>query len=116
MDLFFPEDHLQRMSPEETRILSLAVQPYPDQQRLRVEVEMTPFTKRPHLDFVISDPAGAELASATIVEPLTWKLEFTMHLRSAGENTLTLEARLYYPDGPSAAPEARTFHLGQTAE
>ena len=55
MDFFFPEDQLQRMTPEETRITSLTAQPYPDGYRLRVNIEMTPFQKRPHLEVLLND-------------------------------------------------------------
>src|SRR3990172_10780695 len=105
MDIFFPEDHLQRTVPEDTRILALRAAAYPDGTRVRVEVETTDFQKRPYLEFVLTNGSGEEVASVAIVEPLTWKLEFTMHLRGGARNPHTLQARLYYPDGPAAAPE-----------
>ena len=107
MDFFFPEDQLQRMTPEETRITSLTAEPYPDGYRLRVNIEMTPFQKRPHLEVVLSDANHDEVASSSIVEPLSWKIEFTMHIRGELNNPYTLEAKLFYPDGPAA--ESKTF-------
>lgn len=109
MDFFFPEDQLQRMTPEETRITSLIVQPYPDGYRLHVNIEMTPFQKRPHLEVILIDAEGDEVASTTIVEPLTWKLEFTMHIRGELKNPYTVEARLFYPDGPNS--DRQTFQF-----
>ena len=97
------------MVPEETRITSLTAQPYSDGYRLRVNIEMTPFQKRPHLEVELTDADGEEVASSSIVEPLSWKIEFTMHIRGELRNPYTLEARLFYPDGPSA--EARTFQF-----
>ena len=111
MDFFLPEDHLQRAVPEETRITALNAQPYPDGYRLRVNIEMTPFQQRPHLEVVLSDSSGGEVASSSIVEPLTWKLEFTMHIRGELNNPYTLEARLFYPDGPAAEPRMFTFDV-----
>lgn len=111
MDFFLPEDQLQRMTPEETRITSLTAQPYPDGYRLRVNIEMTPFQKRPHLEVMLSDANGDEVASSSIVEPLTWKIEFTMHIRGELVNPYTLEANLFYPDGPSAAPQKFQFSV-----
>lgn len=107
MDMFFPEDHLQRATPEETRITSLTAEPYPDGYRLRVNIEITPFQKRPHLEVLLSDADGDEIASTSIIEPLSWKMEFTMHIRGELKNPYTLEAKLFYPDGP--ASELQTF-------
>lgn len=107
MDFFFPEDHLQRMTPEETKITGLTAVPYPDGYRLRVNIEITPFQKRPHLEVLLTDADGGEIGSTSIIEPMSWKLEFTMHIRGELNNPYTLEAKLFYPDGPS--PEAETF-------
>ena len=111
MDFFLPEDHLQRATPEETRITSLTAEPHPDGYRLRVNIEMTPFQERPHLEVVLSDVNGYEVASSTIVEPLGWKIEFTMHIRGELNNPYTLQATLFYPDGPTAEPQAFTFEV-----
>lgn len=112
MDFFFAEDNLNRMTPEETRITSLSAEPYPDGYRLRVNMQITPFQKRPHIEVTLKDANGAEVASASIVEPMGWKLEFTMHIRAEElKNPYTLEAKLYYPDGPSAEPQTFSFDV-----
>ena len=111
MDFFFPEDNLNRMTPEETHITSLSAKPYPDGYRLHVNIEMTPFQKRPHLEVLLNDNDGNEIASTTIVEPLNWKIEFTMHIRGELNNPYTLNAKLYYPDGPSTEPQTYTFDV-----
>lgn len=111
MDFFLPEDHLQRATPEETRITSLTADPYPDGYRLRVNIEMTPFQQRPHLEVVLKDADDEEIASSSIVEPLGWKIEFTMHIRGELNNPYTLEAKLIYPDGPVSEAQAYTFEV-----
>jgi hypothetical protein len=111
MDFFLPEDHLQRATPEETRITSLTAEPYPDGYRLRVDIEMTPFQRRPHLEVVLNDANDEEVASTSIVEPMGWKIEFTMHIRGELNNPYTLEARLFYPDGPTTESESFTFDV-----
>ena len=113
MEFFFPEDHLHRTAPEETRILSLTAEPYGDGERVRVNIEISPFEKRPHLEFVLTDSENKEISSASFVEPMTWKLEFTMHVRTKpADGPLDLAARLYYPDGPEAEPAMIRIELG----
>jgi hypothetical protein len=116
MDFFFPEDDLNRLVPEETRITSLTAEPYPDGERVRVNIEMTPFQKRPHLEVTITGAGGEEVATASIVEPMGWKLEFTMHLRGSQDSPFKIEARLYYPDGPQPAPVIATFDAKAAGE
>jgi hypothetical protein len=112
MDFFLPEDNLTRAVPEETRILSLNAQTYPDGRRLRVNIEVTPFQKRPYIEVILNNADGDEVASTSIVEPLSWKLEFTMHVKGVVKNPYTLHARLYYPEnGPSQEPQMLTFDV-----
>ena len=111
MDFFLPEDHLQRAVPEETRITSLTATPYPDGYRLRVNIEITPFQQRPHLEVVLNDANNEEIASTSIIEPLGWKIEFTMHIRGELNNPYTLEASLFYHDGPAAETQTFTFDV-----
>ena len=111
MEFFFPEDNLDRMTPEETRIISIKAEPYPDGLRLHVNIEMTPFQKRPHLEITLTNGNGDEVASTNFVEPMSWKIEFTMHLRGELANPYTLDAKLYYPDGPSKEPQTFTFDV-----
>lgn len=111
MEFFFPEDNLSRAVPEETKINSLSAQAYPDGRRLRVNIEVTPFQKRPYIEVLLNDSDGIEVASTNIVEPMSWKLEFTMHIRGDLSNPYTLNARLYYPDGPSTEPFIYSFDV-----
>ena len=111
MDFFFPEDNLARAVPEETKIISIAVETYPDGRRLRVNFEVTPFQKRPYIEVTIYNANGDEIASTSIVEPLSWKLELTMHVRGEILNPYRLNARLYYPDGPSNEPQVYSFDV-----
>ena len=99
-----------RLPPEETRILGLEAKPYPDAKRVRINLETTPFLVRPHLDLVILDPSGAEAAVASIIEPMAWKQEFTVHLRTEeqdGEYQLII--RLFYP--PRDEEDPKLFRL-----
>ncbi|HEX2621583.1 MAG TPA: hypothetical protein VHL11_15600, partial [Phototrophicaceae bacterium] len=71
----------------------------------------TPFQQRPHIEATLTDANGDEIASTTLIEPMSWKLEFTMHIRGELNNPYTLEAKLFYPDGPSAEPQKFTFDV-----
>lgn len=114
MEFFFPEDNLTRAVPEETRITSLSATPYSDGRRLRVNIDVTPFQKRPYIEVSLNDADGEEVASTNIVEPMSWKLEFTMHIRGELRNPYTVNARLYYPDdGPSDEPRQFSFNVEQ---
>ena len=111
MSFFFPEDGLERVSPEQTHITTLEAEPYPDGDRIRVQLETTPFTTRPHIEVTLTDSQGNEVASASIVEPMGWRLEFTLHLRGASNSPFTIAAHLFYPDGPDTKPVTKTFEI-----
>jgi hypothetical protein len=100
MDFFFPDQNpdIERLPPDRVQILNLKAEPYRDGRRVRVNLEVTPFQKRPYLEVTLNDPQGQEVSTVSIVEPISWRLEFTMHLqreRMAGEYSLL--ARLFYP-------------------
>lgn len=107
MDAFFLNPNIERFPPETVRILDLRAEPYPDGRRVRVGLELTPFLQRPEIELELTDAGGAPCGSASLVEPMGWKLELTLHVRvppsSAGEsqpaplNLITLTARLSYP-------------------
>jgi hypothetical protein len=111
MDSFFPEEDLLRVPPQDTRIVFLEAAPYPDGDRIRVQMHITPFEVRPHIELRLTDANGEEVATASIVEPMTPRLELTMHLRGASASPFQLEALLFYPDGPKAEPVTRVFQV-----
>ena len=114
MEFFFPEDNLQRATPAETHITSLTAEPYPDNERVHVNIEITPFQTRPHIEVLLTDSHGDEVATTSFIEPMSWKLEFTMHLRGANQSPFTIEAKLFYPDGPQAEPVSCAFEVTTT--
>lgn len=113
LEFFFPDDLTPRAAPEETRITDLRAEAYPDRGRVRVDMEITPFQTRPHVDVTLTDADGDEVATTSFVEPMTWKLEFTLHIRGKADpaGAYRLEARLYYPDGPAAEPVTCEFEI-----
>lgn len=96
---FFDSAEGSPLPPEEVRIIGFHAEPYPEGQRVRVTIEMTPFQIRPWLEIALLDSDGEEVATANVIEPLNYKIELTMHIRreeSVGKYKLV--ARLFYPD------------------
>ena len=97
MDIFFHDPNEVRLPPEEVRLRGMQVMPLPDGRRVKILLELTPFMKRPNVDVSITAASGKEVAHASILESMSHKLEFTMHIRETepgGE--YTLESIVYY--------------------
>ena len=116
MDFFLSKDQLNRAVPEETKILDLKARSRSDGRRVLVNLEVTPFQKRPSLEVKLQNANGEEVASTSILEILSWKLEFTMHIRGEIQNPYTLIAKLYYPDGPAAEPYTISLDVNPSAQ
>jgi len=116
MDFFVSKDGLTRATPEETKITNLTAKPRPDGRRVLVNMQITPFQKRPSLEVKLQNANGEEVASTNILETLGFKLEFTMHIRGEIQNPYTLIAKLYYLEGPSAEPYTITFDVHPSSE
>ncbi len=108
---FIPPEELSQLThPEETHILALNAVPYEDQRRVRLSLEITPFRVRPHLEILVLNAKGEEVASTSIIEPMSWKLELTLHLRDGGQhNPYTAQVLLFYPEGPQDTLRTLTF-------
>ena len=97
MDIFFQDPSVVPLPPHEVRIRELRVEPWPDQRRIRIYLELTPFQLRPSGEISIIDSAGEEIASASIIETMDPIMELTIHLR--GEitpGTYSVRAQVYY--------------------
>jgi hypothetical protein len=102
MDIFFTDPSEVPLPPHEVRIRELRAEPYPDNRRVRVYLEVDPFQRRPSADLMIVDSQGAVVAEASIIESMLRIMQVVIHLRGAqpaGE--FTLDAVLYY----AALPE-----------
>ena len=94
---FFAE-HQAPLPKEKVRILGASAAPYPDRQRLRVTVEVTPFLERPNLLLMVHDEEDQLVGEASVIATMHANMEFTLHLRHpgnpAGAHSLTVE--LFY--------------------
>jgi len=118
MDAFFLDPDVKRLPPESTRLLDLRADPYPDGGRIRVGLELTPFQKRPEIELTLTDPSGQSCATATVIEPMGWKLELTLHIRTGQpeDGIFTLAALLAYPDLGEVDRRSITFEIPQSGQ
>lgn len=102
MDIFLQDPSAIPRPPEEVRIIALKATPWPDGRRVRVSLEITPFQQKPNGELVIIDQGGEEVASLAIIETITPRMEFTIHLkREKPSGVYTALATIYYlPAGP----------------
>lgn len=100
MEFFLNDPNVPRLPPEETRFIDLKAERVQDRNFFRVTVELTPFQKSPDIELKLLDRSGVEISSASIIEPASWKLELSLHIRNNMENTgnYKLSASLSYPD------------------
>jgi hypothetical protein len=101
MDIFFQDPNEIPLPPQEIRIRHLQAQPFSDQRRVRIHLEITPFQKRPNIEIQILNEDGKEVASLSIIESIDPVINLTMHL--PGEDTSGVytasTAVYYYPEG-----------------
>lgn len=119
MDFFFPElnpdnEGVIPLPPGEVRILELKAEPVQDNgpTRLRVYIDVSAFQQRPYLEVTLQNAQGDEIASVNIIEPMSRKNVFTMHVKGpqqAGKFSLT--ARLFYPDQPDSDTRKLEFEI-----
>jgi hypothetical protein len=119
MDFFFPELNPAEagvipLPPADMRFLELKAEPVYDNgpSRLRVYVELTAFQQRPYLEVTLFDAQGADIASASIIEPMSRKNVFTLHVRGPQQTgQFSLKARLFYPDQPDSDAREIKFEI-----
>lgn len=110
MLLFQPPEDAQ--PPEAVRIIKLSVQPWEDNKRVKVFIELTSFQSPPNLEITITDPAGNILASTNIIESILTKIVFTMHIREfTSTNHYLLNVAVGYQDLGTVSHASHEFSL-----
>lgn len=115
MDIFFSDPNDIPLPPDELKIRMLEVDPYPDQRRIAVRFEITPFQKRPNIEVAIFNADERKVSELSVVEAMDHKMDFTMHLREANPAGIyTVRMRLFYTnldafehDGETGLPVAQ---------
>lgn len=101
MDIFFQDPTAIPLPPDEVRIKELRAEPWQDNRRVGIYLEVTPFLKKPNGEVTITNPQGEVTAQASIIETIVPKMELTMHLRaSIASGTYTVSATIFYVQAP----------------
>ena len=100
MEFFINDPNIPRSTPSATRLVDLRAKLDRERKRLKVTLELSPFQQGPNIDISLTDSSGIEVASTSIIEPVSWKLELTLHIRKFALTTgeYTLAARLFYTE------------------
>lgn len=112
MDIFFQDPNAIPLPPDEVKIVELKAEPWPDKQRIKVHLEITPFLKRPNGEISLIDAHGNQIASVDIIESIETIMDFTLHLRGvepAGD--FIVSALIYYLEDPISSDEEVTDDL-----
>jgi hypothetical protein len=105
------------LPPEKVHFIDVHVEPWPDGRRVRVHASITPFRKRPNLEATIETMDGDLVASASIIETMTPRLVFTLHIRRPDPSgRYTLKALLVYPEKEPVDQVVITFEIKPAQE
>jgi hypothetical protein len=74
MDIFFQDPSGIPLPPVEVRIRFLRAEPWSDQHRVHIYLELDPFQKRPNIEVGINDPEGREEDQVNTVETMVRKV------------------------------------------
>lgn len=116
---FFDDPADRPRNREDVRFNQLGLYMHPDGRRLAVGFDITPFVERPSILVNITNAAGEEAASLTIIETLQPSFSVTLHLRDQQPTDIyEVEVVLYYRslDGERLVVDRRTRQLDATVE
>lgn len=114
MDIFFSDPNDIPLPPDEVRIRRFEVTPWPDGRRVRVNLEITPFQKRPNGEIYITNANGNELANISIIETMDPRMEFTLHLRGAElVGPFSISAHIFYYEETADSSEDDALSVEQ---
>jgi hypothetical protein len=111
MDIFLQDPADIPQPPDEVRIRVLRAEPYSDQRRVRIILEITPFQQRPNCEIRVMDEDENLVASLSIIESIDAKMDFTVHLqveKLTGEFIASADIYYYEDENPLEAPDSKT--------
>lgn len=82
LPLYDSMDDVPEPQPREgVRLTQASLTPYADGRRVKMLLTLTPFMEKPSLDVHVTNAAGQEVASMSLIETMEADFEFTLHLR-----------------------------------
>ena len=81
MDIEFVDPDEIPLTPEEVRFLGVVAEPFSDNRRIRLTINLTPFQQPPEIEIFALNPAGERVTEATIIGAPNKQMSLTMHLR-----------------------------------
>ncbi|MBI9048255.1 MAG: hypothetical protein JEZ00_02460 [Anaerolineaceae bacterium] len=96
---FTPDD--DAVNPEQVRILSLSIELMSEPTKVRVKIQLSPFTQLPDINFRILDASDTEVSSVNMIESVLNQINFVMHIRKNKESITgkySLSAEVLYRD------------------
>lgn len=81
------------------QIMAAVVYPYPDLGRLWLRVALSAFAEYPNLDVIITDPAGNQVATLSVIEVREQEVAYTVHLRQAPQPAAIYQAHFLLTRG-----------------
>ena len=83
---------------DEIKVEKVTPAPYPDNRRIKVTVEVTPFRERPNLEITILDADGKRVSNTSAIALMNFRSVYVLHLRGLTDTTgsYTVRTQLYY--------------------
>jgi hypothetical protein len=112
MSIFFQDPNEVRFPPSEVRLKEVRVSPLAEGGRVKINILLTPFQKRPNIDVVITNAAGKEVAHTSILEIMQNMLDITMHPPALEpDNFYMVETIVYYQELPLPSEQQNEIQL-----
>jgi hypothetical protein len=111
--MFESDDELgNKLSPLETRLVEVRPEIREQGKKIRLFVTITPFEQPPNLTVKILDQDGLECSRVTLVNLLSSKVVFTMHLRAEPlPGTYKIISDLHYEETGTMDTQETQFTL-----
>ena len=92
------QNNANLLPPDEIKIKTVGAAPYPDNRRVKVTVEVTPFRERPNLEITILDADGRPIANTSAIGLMNFTTSYVMHLRGVQDpaGAYTVQVQLFY--------------------
>ena len=99
MDIFFSDPGDIPVEPDNVKVRSLTAEPYPDGRRVKIYLEISPFTMKPNIEINIDNQDKLRVGSLSIVETMIHKMDFTIHLREKNpQGNYKITVVIFYND------------------